>query len=166
MNLKSVAGMVAEVAGRPWLYAGILAAGLVLGGAGAWQLQAWRYGAQLAEIRAQQAEAWAQAHRRRAEQARRIADIDAAESAKLKEAHDEIDRLAAAVAAGEQRLQLAATCLPAAAGGAGLDPGGTCRLTGAAEQDYYALRRAIERVTAQLRACQQILIEERQRSPP
>lgn len=141
---------------------------LLLGFGAAWQAQDWRYGARLAEIRAGQAEALTLAYRGRDEQARRLADIDARATAELKEANDEIDRLAAAVAAGEQRLLVAATCpsLPTPAGSAGLDPGAACRLTGAAEQDYYTLRRGIERVTAQLTACQAILVEERQRSPP
>lgn len=159
MSIKSVVGLAAEVAGSPWLYAVVFAVGVALGGAGAWQLQAWRYGAELAEIRAAQAEAWAQAHRTRAEQARRIADIDAAATAELRGAHEEIDRLAAAVAAGEQRLRLAATCLSAPADGAGLGDGGACRLTAAAERDYFALRHGIKQVRAQLLACQDIVRE-------
>lgn len=76
----------------------------------------------------------------------------------LRDAESEIDLLRAAVDTGRQRLRVAATCpadgLPAAGTPAGVDHGARPELDAAARSAYFALRAGIERVTAQLEACQ------------
>src|SRR5690606_32653900 len=73
------------------------------------------------------------------------ADLDQRHTQALSDARAETARLAAAVAAGERRLRLAATCprVPGTTdttGSAGMDDGEAAELTPAARQDYFALR--------------------------
>lgn len=79
----------------------------------------------------------------------------------MRNAEVEDDRLRADVDAGHQRLRVQATC-PAAGGGvpsagaaAGVGYGTRAELDPAARSTYFALRAGIQRVTAQLAACQQ-----------
>lgn len=103
-----------------------------------------------------------------------IADIDRTHTAALKEKADEISALRARVAAGTERLRVAARCptvQPAA--GAGVDHGkadgpaavpgqpGDAYLDPAAEPSYFALRDGIAHQREQLQACQSILASER-----
>lgn len=91
-----------------------------------------------------------------------ISRIDQTASAHMKEKDDEIAGLRVAVATGAVRLRVAAHCpVQPAAAGAGVDHGPGPELDAGAGQHYLAIRAGIERVTAQLTACQAILADER-----
>lgn len=97
---------------------------------------------------------------RQADAARALAaaltQIDRDRLKELKDAQDQVDRLAADVAAGRVRLVVQGLCGGAGAAGAGtagLDGGGTCELDPASRQDYFALRAGIERQRTDLLKC-------------
>lgn len=82
--------------------------------------------------------------------------IDARITQELTDAQAENDRLAAAVAAGTQRLRVAASChrVPDTTGTERVDDAGTAELAAGARQDYYALRRQITLTEAALAGLQ------------
>jgi|SRR6186713_128521 len=99
-------------------------------------------------------------------QAKRVAEaarIDAEETARLNEAQNEIQTLRDAVARGTRGLRIAATCparpadVPGTASAPGVGDGAGARLTGAAEQDYFALRSEISTTLGQLATCQKLI---------
>ena len=152
-------------------YAAAFAVGSVIAGGAAWKAQSWRYGAELAEMKADQSARVAESQR----QAREILERRVAEVGQINErnakaewaayggmrnAQVQDDGLRADVDAGRNRLHVAASC-PAAGGG--VSPAGTgarvgdgtrAELDPAARSDYFALRAGIRQVTAQLAACQ------------
>lgn len=150
--------------------AAALTGGLVLGAA-AWTAQGWRYGEQLASQRAAQAEEVAEGQRLAreilAQRHAAVADINERNGRAewvayggMRNAQIQDDGLRADVDAGRQRLHVRAAC-PAAGGGvsetgaaAGVGHGTRAELDPAARSDYFALRAGIQRVTAQLQACQ------------
>lgn len=150
--------------------AAALAGGLVLGAA-AWTAQGWRYGEQLAVQRAARAEQVAEGQRQAreilAQRHAAVADINErnaraewAAYGGLRNAQIQDEGLRADVDAGRQRLHVRAAC-PAAGGGvseagaaAGVDHGARAELDPAARSDYFALRAGLQRLTAQLEACQ------------
>lgn len=153
-------------------YVVALAVGGALGGGAAWAAQGWRYGAQIASMRADEAGRVAEAQREAREiLQRRYADVglinernakaEWAAYGGLRSAQIEDDGLRADVDAGRQRLHVAAAC-PAASGGgvpkagaaAGVGNGARAELDPAARSDYFALRTGIRQMTAQLEACQ------------
>lgn len=91
------------------------------------------------------------------------ARVDAEETARLNEAKDEIQKLRDDVARGARGLRIAATCpartsdLPSATSPAGMGDGSGPRLTGPAEQNYFALRTEISTVLGQLATCQKLI---------
>ncbi|WP_054506187.1 lysis system i-spanin subunit Rz [Achromobacter xylosoxidans] len=150
--------------------AAALAGGLVFGAA-AWTAQGWRYGEQLAVQRAARAEQVADGQRQAreilAQRHAAVADINErnaraewAAYGGLRNAQIQDEGLRADVDAGRQRLHVRAAC-PAAGGGvsetgaaAGVDHGARAELDPAARSDYFALRAGLQRLTAQLEACQ------------
>ena len=146
---------------------GALCAGLLVGVA-----QGWRYGAQIAGMRADQADlvAESQRHAREILQRRyaevgeineRNAKAEWAAYGGLRSAQTKDEGLRADVDAGRQRLRVEASCgaaagggVPAAGAGAGLGHGARAELDPVARSDYFALRAGIRRLTAQLEACQ------------
>ncbi|WP_238897899.1 lysis system i-spanin subunit Rz [Achromobacter xylosoxidans] len=150
--------------------AAALAGGLVLGAA-AWTAQGWRYGEQLAVQRAARAEQVAEGQRQAreilAQRHAAVADINErnaraewAAYGGLRNAQIQDEGLRADVDAGRQRLHVRAAC-PAAGGGvseagaaAGVDHGARAELDPAARSDYFALRAGLQRLAAQLEACQ------------
>lgn len=152
-------------------YAAALLVGAVVAGGAAWTAQGWRYGAQIATLRADEAGRVAESQRQAREILQRrhaeVGDINA-QNAKaewaayggMRNAQIQDDGLRADVDAGRQRLHVAATC-PAASSGvsetgarARLGDGARAELDPSARPDYFALRAGIQRVTAQLAACQ------------
>lgn len=154
-------------------YAAALAVGAIVAGGAAWEAQSWRYGAEIAEMKSDQAARVADAQR----QAREILERRLAEVGQINErnakaewaayggmrnAQVQDDGLRADVDAGRQRLHVAATCpavssgLPKAGAGARarVGDGARAELDPAARPDYFSLRAGIQRVTAQLEACQ------------
>ena len=130
-----------------------LAIGLVIGLA----INAWRYGADIAELKADHAvelkrisdtaaEALQAALRRQADAENRAAEIDVLRTEELANAQAENDRLRNAVADGERRLRIKATCpaspggVPGAAPAAGLAPSEAVELDREAEQAVFDLR--------------------------
>nr|WP_275299394.1 lysis system i-spanin subunit Rz [Achromobacter xylosoxidans] len=150
--------------------AAALAGGLALGAA-AWTAQGWRYGEQLADLRASRADEVAEGQRQAREiLARRhagVAEINErngraewAAYGGMRNAQIQDDGLRADVDAGRQRLHVRAACtaagrgVPEASAAAGVDHGARAELDPAARSDYFALRAGIRRLTAQLEACQ------------
>lgn len=118
----------------------------------AWQAQSWRYGAQIAFMREQQANAIAVAHGRMQDMSNRLALADQNAIKKLTEAQHENDTLRRAVAAGTQRLRIKATCLPADSGPASMGDAGTAELGAEAGQDILDIRTGIIGLEAKLEA--------------
>lgn len=163
-------GLLAKLTG--WKgYAAAAVAGALLVGGTTWTVQGWRYSAQIATMRAEEAEGVADAQRQAREiLQRRYAEVgeinernakaEWAAYGGLRSAQTKDDALRADVDAGRQRLHVAATCSAAGGGvskagtGARVGDGARAELDPAARPDYFALRAGIERVTAQLRACQ------------
>jgi len=152
-------------------YAAAFAVGSVIAGGAAWKAQSWRYGAEIAEVKADQAARVADSQR----QAREILERRVAEVGQINErnakaewaayggmrnAQVQDDALRADVDAGRQRLHVAASCSPASSGvpkagtAARVGDGARAELDPAARSDYFALRAGIQQVTAQLAACQ------------
>lgn len=109
----------------------------------AWQAQSWRYGAQIADMREQQASAIALAHGRMQDMANRLALADQNTIKKLQDAQNENDSLRRAVAAGTQRLRIKATCLPSSSESASVGHDGTAELSAEAGQDALDIRSGI-----------------------
>ena len=152
-------------------YAAAALAGALLVGVAAWTAQGWRYGAQIAGMRADQADfvAESQRHAREILQRRyaevgeineRNAKAEWAAYGGLRSAQTKDEGLRADVDAGRQRLHVNATC--AAASGGVPEAGATARvgngtrpeLNPSARSDYFALRAGIQQMSAQLAACQ------------
>ncbi|MPS76594.1 MAG: hypothetical protein E2591_00800 [Achromobacter sp.] len=152
-------------------YAAAMVVGAIVAGGGAWKALGWRYGAEIAAMKADQSAGVAESQR----QAREILERRVAEVGQINErnakaewaayggmrnAQVQDDALRADVDAGRQRLHVAAPC--AAAGGGMSQAGASARvgdgaraeLDPAARSDYFALRAGIRRLTAQLEACQ------------
>ncbi len=152
-------------------YAVALVVGGAVAGSAAWTAQSWRYGAEIAGMRADEAGRVSEAQRQAREiLQRRYADVglinernakaEWAAYGGLRSAQLEDNGLRADVDAGRQRLHVRAAC-PAAGGGvssagaaAGVGHGARAELDPAARSDYFALRAGIRQVEAQLRACQ------------
>lgn len=161
---------VASLAG--WKgYAAAFAVGALIAGGAAWKAQSWRFGAEIAAMKVDQAARVAESQR----QAREILERRVAEVGQINEqnakaewaayggmrnAQVQDDALRADVDAGRQRLHVAATCsrassgVPEAGTAARLGNGARPELDAAARSDYFTLRAGIRRVTAQLEACQ------------
>lgn len=147
------------------------AAMAIAGAAIAWTVQGWRLGAELADLRMGHADQVAESQRQAREILVRryaaVADINESNSRAewaayggMRNAQVQDDRLRDDVDAGRQWLHVRATC-PAAGGGmpqagpaSGLGDGAGAELDPAARSDYFALRAGIQRLTAQLEACQ------------
>lgn len=152
-------------------YAAAFAVGMLIAGGAAWKAQSWRYGAEIAEMKSDQAARVADSQRqareileRRVAEVRQINERNAkaewAAYGGMRNAQVQDDGLRADVDAGRQRLHVAAAC-PAASSGvpkagtpARLGDGARAELDPAARSDYFALRAGIRQVTAQLAACQ------------
>ncbi len=152
-------------------YAAAAVVGALAAGGAAWTVQGWRYGADIAAMRADESDRVAEAQRQAREiLQRRYAEVgqinernaraEWAAYGGLRSAQIEDDGLRADVDAGRQRLHVRAAC-PTASGGlpetgaaAGVDHGARAELDPAARSDYFALRAGIQRLTAQLQACQ------------
>lgn len=148
---------------------GLVAAALA--SCAAWTAQGWRYGEEIATMRADESDRVAEAQRQAreilqrryavvAETNERNARAEWAAYGGMRNAQVQDDRLRADVDAGRKRLHVAAVC-PAAGGrvpdtgaGTGLGNGARAELDPAARSDYFALRSGIQQVTAQLEACQ------------
>lgn len=152
-------------------YAVVALVGGVALGAAAWTAQGWRYGEQLASLRAARADEVADGQRQAREiLARRHADVaeinerngraEWAAYGGMRNAQIQDDGLRADVDAGRQRLHVRAACsaagrgVPEASAAAGVDHGARAELDPAARSDYFALRAGIHKLTAQLEACQ------------
>lgn len=117
----------------------------------------------LADVRHQHDVALQQATKERQALAVRISESDQAATARLLEAKGENDRLSAAVAAGERRLRVAASCPASApATSAGVDHAAAPELDAASRPAYFALRDGIDQQRQQLMACQSVLRSERE----
>lgn len=152
-------------------YAAAALAGALVAGAAAWMVQGWRYGAQISNMRADEAGRVAEAQRQAREILQRryveVGEINErnaraewAAYGGMRNAQIEDDGLRADVDAGRRRLRVRAAC-PATGSGvsdagaaAGVDHGARAELDPAARSDYFALRAGIRQLTAQLEACQ------------
>jgi prophage endopeptidase len=152
-------------------YGAALVCGAIEAGGAAWKVQTWRYSAEILAMHAGQSDRVAGSQR----QAREILDRRVAEVGQVNErnakaewsayegirnAQVQDDALRADVDVGRQRQHVSAVC-PAAGGGVPqvgattrLGDGARADLDPAARSDYFALRAGIQRVTAQLEACQ------------
>ena len=147
------------------------AAAVLLGAGAAWFILDAFHGRELAERERDQAERVADAQRAAREILQRryaaVTEINErnaraewAAYGGLRSAQIEDDGLRADVDAGRQRLRVQATCsaagggVPPAGTAAGVDHGTRAELDPAARSDYFALRAGIQRLTAQLQACQ------------
>ena len=154
-------------------------AGLLFGAGGAWVAQDWRYGVRIernakdaAEGEAARAKKVADDYRKlqveRDDWARKVAQIDGDYTGKLNALQTENNRLADCVRTSKCGMRIAATCtnqpgrVPAASGAPGaasVDDAGACRLTPTAEQDYLALRGAMNTQRLQLEGLQSYVRE-------
>lgn len=152
-------------------YAAAMALGAVVAGGLVWKAQGWRYGGEIAAMRADQSDRVSESQRQAREiMQRRYAEVgdinernakaEWAAYGGMRNAQLEDDALRADVDAGRQRLHVAAAC-PASGGGvsktrtgARLGDGASAELDPAARTTYFALRAGIQRMTAQLEACQ------------
>ncbi|MGV2907627.1 lysis system i-spanin subunit Rz [Achromobacter sp. AGC25] len=152
-------------------YAAALAVGAIVAGGAAWKAQSWRYGAERAETKANQAARVAESQREAREiLERRVAEVgqinernakaEWAAYGGMRNAQVQDDGLRADVDAGSRRLHVAASC-PTASGGmsparstAHVGDGTRAELDPAARPTYFAFRAGIRQVTAQLAACQ------------
>lgn len=163
-------GLLAKLTGWKGYALAALFGALVSGGA-AWTAQGWRYGAQIATMRADESDRVAESQR----QAREILQRRHAEVGEINErnakaewaaygglrsAQTKDEGLRADVDAGRQRLHVNAAC-PAASGGVSeagsasrVGNGARPELDPTARSDYFALRAGIQQLTAQLAACQ------------
>ncbi|MFY1862286.1 MULTISPECIES: lysis system i-spanin subunit Rz [Achromobacter] len=168
--MSALARAAGALVGWKGYAAAALAGGLALGAA-AWTAQGWRYGDQLAGLRAARADEVAEGQRQAREiLARRHADVaeinerngraEWAAYGGMRNAQIQDDGLRADVDAGRQRLHVRAACpaagrgVPEASAAAGVDHGARAELDPAARSDYFALRAGIQKLTAQLEACQ------------
>lgn len=151
-------------------YAAAFAVGGLIAGGAAWKAQGWRYGAEIAETKADESARVAESQRQARESLeRRLAEVgqinernakaEWAAYGGMRNAQVQDDGLRADVDAGRQWLHVAATC-PAASSGVPqtgtatrVGDGARAELDPAARSDYFALRAGIKRVTAQLEAC-------------
>lgn len=163
-------GLPAAVTG--WKgYAAAVAVGAIVAGGAAWQAQSWRYGAEIALMKSDQSDRVAESQRQAREiLQRRYAEVgemnernakaEWAAYGGLRSAQTKDEGLRADVDAGRQRLHVAAACpataggVPKAGAGARVGNGARAELDQDARSTYFALRAGIQRVTAQLAACQ------------
>jgi prophage endopeptidase len=93
-----------------------------------------------------------------------LAVLDAKHTKELVDAQNQIAALERDVAAGRKQLQLHARCpaVPAgkSTGTTGMDDGTRARLTGAAERDYYTLRKRIETARKQIDGLQDYILKQ------
>ncbi|SIT00144.1 lysis system i-spanin subunit Rz [Achromobacter sp. MFA1 R4] len=163
-------GLLAKLTG--WKgYAAAALAGALLAGCAAWTAQGWRYGAQIANMRADESDrlAESQSHAREILQQRyaEVGEINERNAKAEWEAYGGLrsaqtldESLRADVDAGRHRLHVNATCT--AANGGVSEAGSAARVgngtrpefDAAARSDYFALRAGIARVTVRLAACQ------------
>lgn len=122
--------------------------------ASAWQVQSWRYGSQIADMREQQSSAIAVAYSRMQDMSSRLAQADQKAIQKLTEAQNENDSLRRAVAAGTVRLRVKANCLPSNTGAPSVGDAGAAELGAEAGQDILDIRSGIIELEARLSALQ------------
>jgi len=148
--------------------AGILAIGIVIG----LTINAWRLGADIADLRAVHAQqltdianaastAARQALERQQRSITALAELDRKYTNEIEQAQIETDLLRNAVASGERRLRIKASCpansnsMPNATSPTSVDDAPGPRLTNAAERDYWLLRDRITLITNQVGALQE-----------
>jgi prophage endopeptidase len=152
-------------------YAAAFAVGALIAGGAAWKAQGWRYGAEVGAMKAEESARVAESQRQAHEiLVRRVAEVgqineqngkaEWAAYGGMRNAQVQDDGLRSDVDAGRQRLHIAASC-PAVSGGmpqagtaAGVGDGARAELDPSARSDYFALRAGIQRIAAQLTACQ------------
>lgn len=144
-----------------------IAAAVFLAFLGGWLANGWRYSARIADMKTAYEEALVKATtdamRQHEQHAATIADIDYKYTRELNHAKEVIDRLNANLDAGGLRVNAECSAdLPKADTGARVDNAATPRLTDAARRNYFTLRTRIEEVTAQLRACQDVIRSDRE----
>lgn len=88
---------------------------------------------------------------------RDLAELDARYTKELANANATIESLRADVSAGRKRLQVAATCAKSTTGTSSMGDGESPGLTADAELNYYRLRSAIDRITAQVNYLQEYI---------
>lgn len=88
---------------------------------------------------------------------RDLAELDARYTKELANANATIESLRADVSAGRKRLQVAATCAKSTTGASSMGDGESPGLTADAELNYYRLRSAIDRITAQVNYLQEYI---------
>lgn len=152
-------------------YAAALVVGAIVAGGAAWKAQSWRYGAEISAMKSDQSDLVAESQRQAreilqrrfaavAETNERNARAEWAAYGGMRNAQVQDDRLRADVDAGRQRLHVAASCptssggVPQATAATRVGDGTRAELDPAARSDYFALRAGIQRLTAQLAACQ------------
>jgi len=143
--------MIAALASPLARYAAIACVAAI----GAAQVQAWRYGGQIAQIKLDSAQLVIEAKDRSAILALQLHAADRAAIEKLTEAQHENDNLRSRVAAGTTRLRIKATCPAAGAVAASVGDGQTAELSAEAGQAALDIRAGI----IQLEAARDALIE-------
>ena len=126
-----------------------------LAAASAWQVQSWRYGAEISGMNERQAMAIADAHLTNQILADKLAAADKQAIAKLTEARHENDSLRRAVAADTLRLRVKARCLPNNPEATSVGDAGSAELSPDAGQDVLSIRAGIIELEAKLSALRQ-----------
>ena len=149
-------------------YAAVLLAGITIGAT----VNGWRLSGQIAQLQADHTQqilditraatdAVTEARELQRTAISQLSELDTRYTQELADAQAEADELRRAVAAGERKLRIQATCpasndgsMPSTGTAAGVDDAAGTRLTDAAERDYYRLRSRIETITAQVNGLQ------------
>lgn len=126
----------------------------------AWQVQGWRMGNKLLDLRLEVAgqalQAAIDAKAKTDQMRKQAADLDAKKTKELNHAKAETERMRARVAAGTGWLQLNASCAkqPGLTLDTGLGDGTAPRLTDAAQRNYFLLRERAILCTKQVETLQ------------
>jgi len=134
-----------------------LAVAFVAGAMSAYQAQEWRYGAELADIARESADALVRTHEQAQQRQQSLqAALDKAEADKDATLAD-IERMRA----NPERVYIRATCpaVPAAGDSSGATDASTARPDDAAVRNYWILRERIAEVTAQVIGLQAVVKE-------
>lgn len=154
---------------KEYIAAGLIAAAFLFG----WMFNGYRWETKLDALKAEYASALQsdteEAMKQQEKHSNAISDIDTRHTKELSDARNEIDKLRSDVASGSVGLRVNARCgsdLPQGKSSSSVGDARAAFLDEGARQHYFALRQGIQQVTAQLRACQDIVRSDRDKDAP
>lgn len=121
----------------------LIGAAFIIGVIGAYTAQEWRYGEQLASIKAEQANALSKAYAAASDLQDRINRNDKLAFEALHDLQTRNDDLAVKYAGLDKRLRIQATCVPSSPEAASVDDAGTAELGAEAGQTVFDIRKGL-----------------------